>query len=144
MATGGSVIRRLLTQSLLQHIRRREQLTNGHIPIIALTAHALSGDKEHVLKFEVRFTGLPCKPEPQVVSGTLDVVADGKVVAAKKVQITVPPCGGFVYSVKFVCGVQPECGCECGPVQPGKYATEIVSKVFTDFSDAYAKDCALK
>jgi hypothetical protein len=27
--------------------------------------------------------------------------------------------------VKFVCGVQPECGCECGPVQPGRYATEI-------------------
>jgi branched-chain amino acid transport system substrate-binding protein len=26
----------------------------------------------------------------------------------------------------------------------GKFATEIVSKVFTDFSDAYAKDCALK
>ena len=86
----------------------------------------LAGDKEHVLKFEVRFTGIPCKPEPQVVSGTLDVVADGKVVASKKVQITVPPCAAsFVYSVKFVCGVQPEHGCECGPVQPGKYATEI-------------------
>jgi hypothetical protein len=86
----------------------------------------LAGDKEHVLKFEVRFTGLPCKPEPQVVSGTLDVVADGKVVVSKKVQITVPPCAAaFVYSVKFVCGVQPECGCECGPVQPGRYATEI-------------------
>lgn len=85
----------------------------------------LAGDKDHVLKFEVRFTGIPCKPEPQVVNGTLDVVADGKVVAGKKVQITVPPCGGFVYSVKFVCGVQPECGCECGPVQPGKYSTEI-------------------
>jgi hypothetical protein len=27
--------------------------------------------------------------------------------------------------VKFVCGVQPQCNCECGPVQPGKYATEI-------------------
>lgn len=26
----------------------------------------------------------------------------------------------------------------------GKYATEIVSKVFTDFADAYAKDCPLK
>jgi branched-chain amino acid transport system substrate-binding protein len=26
----------------------------------------------------------------------------------------------------------------------GKYATEIVSKVFTDFADAHAKDCALK
>ena len=86
----------------------------------------LAGDKEHVLKFEVRFTGIPCKPEPQVVSGTLDVVADGKVVVSKKVQITVPPCApSFVYSVKFVCGVQPEHGCECGPVQPGKYATEI-------------------
>jgi hypothetical protein len=86
----------------------------------------LAGDKEHVLKFEVRFTGIPCKPEPQVVSGTLDVVADGKVVASKKVQITVAPCApSFVYSVKFVCGVQPEHGCECGPVQPGKYATEI-------------------
>jgi branched-chain amino acid transport system substrate-binding protein len=28
--------------------------------------------------------------------------------------------------------------------QDGKYATEIVSKVFSDFADAYAKDCALK
>jgi len=26
----------------------------------------------------------------------------------------------------------------------GKYATEIVSKVFTDYKDAYAKDCPLK
>jgi hypothetical protein len=85
----------------------------------------LAGDKEHILKFEVRFTGIPCKPETQVVNGTLDVVADGSIVAAKKVQITVPACGGFVYSVKFVCGVQSECGCECGPVQPGKYSTEI-------------------
>jgi hypothetical protein len=31
----------------------------------------------------------------------------------------------FVYCVKFVCGVQEECGCECPPVRPGKYATEI-------------------
>ena len=26
----------------------------------------------------------------------------------------------------------------------GKFATEIVQKVFTDFKDAYAKDCPLK
>jgi len=34
---------------------------------------------------------------------------------------------GFSYSVKFVCGVQPEneCGCGCAPVRPGAYATEI-------------------
>ena len=86
----------------------------------------LAGDKDHILKFEVKFTGIPCTPEAQVISGTLDVVADGKVVASKKVQITVPPCApAFVYSVKFVCGVQSECDCECKPVQSGKYATEI-------------------
>ncbi len=85
----------------------------------------LSGDREHVLRFGVTFTGtVPCTFEDQVFTGTLDVVADGKVVAAKKVQITVPACA-VVYSVKFVCGEQQECGCECTPVRPGKYATEI-------------------
>lgn len=84
----------------------------------------LAGDQEHVLTFNVKFAGIPCKPEEQRISGTIDVVADGTVVASKKVQITVPACA-FVYSVKFICGVQPDCGCECAPVQPGKYATEI-------------------
>ena len=84
----------------------------------------LAGDQEHVLTFRVRFAGIPCKPEEQHVSGTLDVVADDTVVASKKVDITVPACG-FVYSVKFVCGVQTDCSCDCAPVQPGKYATEI-------------------
>jgi hypothetical protein len=58
--------------------------------------------------------------------GTLDVIADGKVVAKKEVKITVPPCpSAFIYSAKFICGDQPSCGCECTPVQPGRYATEI-------------------
>lgn len=87
----------------------------------------LSGDQDHTLTFDVKFHGIPCTATQQVISGTIDVVADGVVVASKKVQITVPPCAPrlFVYAVKFVCGVQPECGCECTPVQPGKYATEI-------------------
>jgi hypothetical protein len=84
----------------------------------------LFGDQEYTLPFQVRFQGAPCKPEPQVITGTLDVVADGVVVAAKQVSITIPPCP-FVYAVKFVCGTQPDCGCECAPVQPGRYATEI-------------------
>lgn len=84
----------------------------------------LAGDQPHTLKFEVIFHGAPCKPEPQVIGGSLDVVADGSVVASKRVQITVPPCA-FVYSVKFVCGVQPNCGCTCASVRPGVYATEI-------------------
>lgn len=84
----------------------------------------LAGDQDHTLNFDVKFTGIPCQPIEQVITGTIDVVADGKVVASKKVQITVPPCA-FTYPVKFICGVQPECGCACAPVQPGIYATEI-------------------
>ncbi len=87
----------------------------------------LDGASEHTLKFEVRFHGIPCKPEPQVANGSIDVVADGAVVAAKRVQITVPACAPreFVYAVKFVCGTQPVCECQCAPVRPGRYATEI-------------------
>jgi hypothetical protein len=84
----------------------------------------LSADQDHTLTFDVKFTGIPCTPVEQVVTGTIDVVADGTVVASKSVQITVPPCA-FVYSVKFICGTQPECGCECAPLRPGKYATEV-------------------
>jgi Integrin beta chain VWA domain len=84
----------------------------------------LAGDKDQTLPFDVKFTGQPCKPVAQVVTGTIDAVADGKVIATKKVQITIPPCA-FVYSVKFVCGIQEECDCECTPVRPGRYATEI-------------------
>jgi hypothetical protein len=31
----------------------------------------------------------------------------------------------FVYAVKFLCGIQAECDCHCGPLRPGTYATEI-------------------
>jgi hypothetical protein len=34
-------------------------------------------------------------------------------------------CNAFSYAVKFVCGVQGDCKCDCGPVLPGRYATEI-------------------
>jgi hypothetical protein len=87
----------------------------------------LSGAMQHVLKFEVRFQGVACKDSDQVFSGTLDVVADGAVAAAKKVQITVPACRPRTvrYSVKFVCGAQGEaCGC-CTPVRRGQYATQV-------------------
>ena len=86
----------------------------------------LSGELEHVLKFAVRFHGIACKDSDQVVAVTLDVVADGRVVAAKKVQATIPSCRQKTlhYSVKFVCGTQPE-ACGCSPVQPGRYATQV-------------------
>lgn len=84
----------------------------------------LASDVDHKLEFQVQLTGPPCKPEVQHFSGTIDVVADGAVVASKAVRLTVPPCG-TVYAVKFVCGTQPDCGCECAPVRPGRYATAI-------------------
>lgn len=31
----------------------------------------------------------------------------------------------YVYAVKFICGVQAECDCQCTPLRPGTYATEI-------------------
>jgi hypothetical protein len=86
----------------------------------------LASDAEHVLEFTVTFRGIPCRDRDQVVTGTLDVVADGAVIAAKKVQITVPACKPktFRYSVKFVCGKQEE-GCGCAPIRAGHYATQV-------------------
>jgi hypothetical protein len=86
----------------------------------------ITGEQTRTLDFRVRFHGIPCTPEPQVFTGTLDVVADGKVVATKDVRIAVPACPStFVYSAKFICGEQPSCDCECTTVQPGRDATEI-------------------
>jgi hypothetical protein len=87
----------------------------------------LPGDESHVLPFDVRFTGVvPCGFEDQVFTGTLDVVADGVVVATKTVTITVPRCTDiYSYSVKFVCGVQENGKRRATTVRPGKYATEV-------------------
>ncbi|MEW9586230.1 vWA domain-containing protein [Paraburkholderia sp. DGU8] len=84
----------------------------------------LAGEQDYVLTFKIRFTGVPCGPEEQVVTGAIDALADGKTVASKAVKITVPACQ-FVYAVDFVCGPQNACSCECSPVQAGRYATSI-------------------
>lgn len=88
----------------------------------------LAGDRAHVLKFDVTFRGVPCQRTEQTFSGTLDVVADGVVVAAKQVRITVPACQPkrVLYSVKFVCGMQADpAHCGCAPLQAGRYATQV-------------------
>jgi hypothetical protein len=86
----------------------------------------ITGEQDRTLVFRVRFHGIPCKAEPQVFTGTLDVIADGRAVAKKDVKVSVPPCSsGFVYSAKFICGEQLDCDCNCTSVQPGRYATEI-------------------
>lgn len=86
----------------------------------------LNGDTKHVLKFEVKFRDIPCRDSEQFFDGTLDVVADGSVVASKKVHIIVPPCKPKTvrYSVKFVCGARED-HCSCSPVRSGHYTTLI-------------------
>ena len=67
----------------------------------------LAGNEEHVLTFEVVWVGSrPCRDKDQEFTGTIDVVADGVVVAAKQVHVTVPRCR-YHYSVEVVCGEQP-------------------------------------
>src|SRR5262249_58947678 len=52
---------------------------------------SLPGDVDHTLPFDVTWTGAAeCADEDQVFTGSLDVVADGVVVASKPVTITVP------------------------------------------------------
>ena len=111
--------------------------TGGTAPFVVSITPAggygpLSGTVGHELTFTVDFRGVePCTEEARVFDGFLEAVADGAVVARKRVQITVPACKPEVlysYSVKFVCGEQKEdpSGGRCAPgVRPGLYATEI-------------------
>jgi hypothetical protein len=99
------------------------------VSITPAAGKSLLGDKEEPVTFEVDFQGVkPCADIEQIFEGHLEVVgSDEKVLAQKRVRITVPPCRSeiYSYSVKFVCGVQEDCKCEEGPVRPGMYATEI-------------------
>ena len=87
----------------------------------------LAGDETHVLIFEVVWRGTrPCADKAQVFFGTLDVVADGVVVAQKTVEVTVPSCR-YHHSVEVVCGVAPKDDRKerCDTVVPGRYATAV-------------------
>ncbi|MEP6846397.1 MAG: VWA domain-containing protein [Panacibacter sp.] len=90
----------------------------------------IKGDTDHVLTFHVTFTGIkPCEDKDTFYYGTLDVVADGVIVAQKKVEIRVPACcrkRRYSYSVKYVIGCKQneECNTKM-PVNAGNYTTEI-------------------
>jgi len=86
----------------------------------------LPGDVEHQLPFDVVWVGKrKCREEEQVVHGTIDVIADGVVVAQKSVRITVPACR-FHHALEMLCGTKPteEAG-RCETVVPGRYATAV-------------------
>jgi hypothetical protein len=85
----------------------------------------LPGDQEHVLGFEVTWRGTrACSREPQTFTGTIDVVADGVVVASKPVRVTVPACRSH-YPVTVICGPHGDPDDRCVTVEPGHYATLV-------------------
>jgi hypothetical protein len=90
----------------------------------------LPGDVAHDLPFQVVWTGVrDCADDDQVFTGTLDVLADGVVVANKTVRITVPACR-WHHSVEMVCGIEKATDPgrdkdECETVVPGRYATAV-------------------
>ncbi|GAA1971396.1 hypothetical protein [Microbacterium deminutum] len=84
----------------------------------------LPGDEEHVLTFEVTWVGVKdCRDRDQEFTGTIDVVADGVVVAQKRVRIIVPACR-YHYSVEFIAGMARDSH-EPEPFVPGLYATAV-------------------
>jgi hypothetical protein len=87
----------------------------------------LPGDTEHVLTFEVTWRGTrSCADKEQVLTGTVDVVADGVVVGAKPVRVTVPACR-LHHVVQVLCGEQRREDHErgCTTVEPGHYSTLV-------------------
>src|SRR6266581_8012694 len=96
------------------------------VSLISSAVHTI-GDVEHTLPFDVTWTGVQdCADKDQVFTGSIDVVADGVVMASKPVKITVPACR-WHHSVEMICGTQK--GGEghdlCQTVVDGRYATAV-------------------
>jgi hypothetical protein len=107
------------------------QPTGAIAPFVTSIAPAsydsLPGDVDHTLPFDVTWTGVQeCADEDQVFSGSLDVVADGTVVASKPVKITVPACR-WHHSTEMICGLQRggDKRDKCQTVVDGRYATAV-------------------
>jgi hypothetical protein len=147
-ATGGSfaagVNAATITNTIIAMITAATNLFNnihlaaagGTAPFVTSITPAagygpVSGSVAHDYVFKVTFTGPPCTNTDQVFTGTIDVVADGRIVAQKKVTITVIACERWSYGVKFLCGYVKEAPPGVVPLtpsatlRPGIYATEV-------------------
>lgn len=123
-----------LISSAVQGINHLELQPAGAIaPFVAaispVSYDSLAGDVEHTLPFEVTWKGMRgCAETDQVFTGSLDVVADGVVVANKPVRITVPACR-WHHSVEMICGTQDDDDDKrhdrCQTVVAGHYATAV-------------------
>ena len=140
-ATGGIVVNGVdpsaIVTTIINQLKALLTINNVHLQpvggivpfVTSITPPSygpLPGDQPNVLTFDVKFSGdvEDCATRDRLFTGSIDVVVDNSVVAAKPTRITVPACK-FTYGVKFICGTQSDCGCVCGPVRPGIYSTEI-------------------
>jgi hypothetical protein len=119
-----------LISAAVQSIGRLELHPTGAIaPFVTWVSPTgyddLAGDVDHTLPFDVVWTGVKaCAETDAVFTGSLDVVADGVVVASKPVRITVPACR-WHHSVEMICGTEKRDGDECETVVAGRYATAV-------------------
>ncbi|MGH3913831.1 MAG: hypothetical protein ACRDTC_10545 [Pseudonocardiaceae bacterium] len=68
----------------------------------------LNRDQDHEVSFDVSWVGnVPCAGEPQIFNGSLDVVADGHIIGAKTVKVTVPACGTRPDSTELLPSIDP-------------------------------------
>jgi hypothetical protein len=104
-------------------------LTSGSNYCFALSPLSIPGIDPNLVGFDYVATGNFSIPNTSGTGTialppmTVGAVPDGRVTGQNNDYAI--QCKFFSYAVKFVCGVQPECGCECAPVRPGQYATEI-------------------
>lgn len=99
--------------------------------------NALGPGRLDGFKVEPRPGSKPVGPVKDLGNGSyqVDVCSDPDsleppgivIVQPERPPVTIGPVDFkvFVYSVKFVCGEQQSGCCGCGPVQPGRYSTEI-------------------
>jgi Integrin beta chain VWA domain len=130
-----------LVSSAVHTIGRLElRPTGGIAPFVTSITpsgyNSLPGDVPHTLQFEVTWTGVrECADNDEIFTGSLDVVADGIVLASKPVRITVPACR-WHHSVEMICGTQKgddhgndhdddHGNNRCQTVVDGRYATAV-------------------
>jgi hypothetical protein len=98
-------------------------LTSGANYCFAITPMSIAGIDPALGGFDFVAKGDFAIGTATLAPMTVGAAPDGRVFGKNNdYQIQ---CKFFSYAVKFICGIQSDCACDCAPVRPGNYATEI-------------------